>query len=149
MESKVCLWKGPLLKSMEFLMHGSNEDQVDKKVRICLSETIDCDSVVENAAKGSETESVESIASGNVMAPMCQLFSRDCLSLKIIQEQIQNCKDVLGRHEEKCGEVVRQEAKYPKEGIISFYYTKKDVFLTNSTHYIPIQLKRELMEAFD
>jgi len=149
MESKVCLWKGPLLKSMEFFLHESNGDLVDKKVRICLSETIDCDFVVENATKTSETGGMESIASGDVMPPTCQLFSRDCLSLKIIQEQIQNCNHILGRHEEKRGEVVKQKAKYPKEGIISFYYTKKDVFLTNSTHYIPIQLKRELMEAFD
>jgi len=139
----VDLWKSSLLKSIELLLHESNDQEVDKRVRICLSETVDCESLAKVSEDG------ESLEKRDVVEPTCQLFSRDCLSLKLIEEQIRKCNDVLGRHEEKFRESLRESCRHPKEGIISFYFTKKDVFLTNSTHYIPIQLKRELMEAFD
>jgi hypothetical protein len=135
MDSKVALWKDSLLKSIQFFLHESSEDRVDKKIRICLSETVNCELVLNDTDCQNE-EDINHLE----CRPTCQLFSRDCLSLKLMEQQIRNCTEVLGRH---------NNPSCPKEGIISFYFMKKDVYLTNSTHYIPIQLKNDLMEAFD
>lgn len=136
MGSRVALWKDSLLKSIHLFLHESSEDQVDKRIRICLSETVNCELV----SNSKDCQNAEDLGCREVVQPTCQLFSRDCLSLKLMEEQIRNCTEVLGRH---------KNPSCPKEGIISFYFMKKDVFLTNSTHYIPIQLKNDLMEAFD